>query len=636
MALLLDRRLLGRPDGIIAADLSTKMDDTQGKQVHLEEDGTFDVFQSRLWLNEYSALATEGSKILGVDTAERAFSSAVGEVRTRIYNPQRKAPTVIFVHGGGWAIGSVETHDQVARWIASEAGARVVSVDYALAPEHPYPTAMTQCAAVIAEVLAESRRGPVFVAGDSAGANIAVTALLKLSVDQRRQVAGFVSIYGAYAPEMNLSSHRLYGDGRFGLSEAQMRWFWNLYAPQLPAEQRARQLSPIGADLADFPPTLCIGAECDLLLDDTLAFYGELAKASVDVTLSLWSGLPHGCMHFVGVVESVTAAAGSIVQFISTHHNRDVGAEASPPHLHGSAPSVWSNLGANPAVSRVNTQDDFLLVDVEPLFTTSRSRLHGSLAHRIASDIIRGSLEPGALLPNEDKASASFGVSRSAYREAIRTLAAKGLVLALPKVGTKIAPRAAWSILDPDILGWHFELGANEEFIRDLFELRKIVEPSAAALAAMRRSEDGLSRLADSLARMARMNPRTGGWLNAIIAFHQELMTAGRNEAVSSLWPAIQTTLRWSVKLQMMLPTLSLAHDPVADHARVFEKIVSQNAEGALTEMALLIDTALGDTLSNMRRVKVARSEGAEDDLNSATDPTQSASRPPDDHRDRV
>ena len=102
---------------------------------------------------------------------------------------------------------------------------------------------------------------------------------------------------------------------------------------------------------------------------------------------------------------------------------------------------------------------------------------------------------------------------------------------------------------------------------------------------------------------MARTNPRTGAWLNAIVAFHQDLLTAGRNEALSSLWPAIQTTLRWSIKLQMMLPTLSLAHDPVADHARVFEKVASQNAEGALTETALLIEAALADTLSNMQRV---------------------------------
>jgi len=143
--------------------------------------------------------------------------------------------------------------------------------------------------------------------------------------------------------------------------------------------------------------------------------------------------------------------------------------------------------------------------------------------------------------------------------------------------------------------------------VRNLFELRKIVEPSAAALAATRRDDGQLSRLADSLARMARMNPRTGGWLNAIVAFHEELLMASHNEAIASLWPAVQTTLRWSVKLQMMLPTLSLAHDPVADHARVFEKIASQNPEGALQEMALLIDAALQDTLTNSRRVKLAR-----------------------------
>jgi DNA-binding FadR family transcriptional regulator len=232
--------------------------------------------------------------------------------------------------------------------------------------------------------------------------------------------------------------------------------------------------------------------------------------------------------------------------------------------------------------------------------------LHGSLAHRIASEIIRGDLALGALLPREESANEAYGVSRSGYREAIRTLAAKGMVSALPKVGTKVAPRSAWHILDPDILAWRFEVEPNEPFIRNLFELRKIVEPSAAALAAMRRNDLELSRLADSLSRMARTSPRSGAWLNAIVAFHQELLYAGRNEALSSLWPAIQTTIRWSGKLQMMLPDLVLAHDPVADHARVFEKVASQNAEGTLTEMALLIEAALADTLSHMRRIAEA------------------------------
>ena len=608
MALLLERKSIGRVDGIIAADLSEKMNAIRGQQLYAEDDGTYDLKRTRLWLDEYSGLTARGSEVEGIPTEERTIETPVGPVMTRVYNPQQHGPTLIFVHGGGWAIGSVATHDHIARWLAAQIAGRVVQIEYSLAPEHPYPTALNEVTAVIAATLAEARRLPVLVAGDSAGANIAAMSILRLSKADRQQIAGFVSIYGAYAPEMNLSSHRLYGDGRFGLSEAQMRWFWNLYAPQLPPEERGKQLSPLAADLSDFPPTLCIGAECDVLLDDTLAFYGELARACVDVSLSLWSSLPHGCLHFVGVVDSVTRAAGSIVQFVDSRRQRPVAVESEanrklPRSLPPGAqmPPTAGQTDPGDAASEV------VLVDVEPLFTTSRSRLHGSVAHRLAADIIKGTLREGSLLPNEDNASASFGVSRSAYREAIRTLAAKGLVSALPKVGTRIAPRSAWHILDPDILAWQFELGASEEFIRNLFELRKIVEPSAAALAAMRRNQDQLSRLANSLARMARMNPRTGGWLNAIIGFHQELLIAGHNEAVTSLWPAIQTTLRWSVKLQMMLPTLVLDHDPVADHARVFEKVASQSAEGALTEMAMLVDAALSDTLSNMRRIARAR-----------------------------
>ena len=599
MALLIERKALGRADGIIAPDLSDKMNAVRTQQIYADDDGSYDLQHARLWIDEYSALAARDAEALGVATEDRIIETPGGKVAARFYNAAQAAPTVLFVHGGGWAIGGIKSHDHIARWLAAESGGRIVQIDYALAPERPYPAAMSQVAAVLSALVAEARGAPVLAAGDSAGANLAATAILSLTKDERSLIAGFVSIYGAYAPEMNLSSHRLYGDGRFGLSEAQMRWFWNLYAPHLPPEDRAKKLSPLTADLSDFPPTLCIGAECDLLLDDTLAFYGELTKAGVDVSLSLWSSLPHGCMHFVGVVPSVTEAASAIVQFVHAHGRkpqRDRAAVRTGAPADGQASIMPDAAPSAPA-----------LVDVEPLFTTSRSRLHGSLAHRIAGDIIRGDLAPGALLPREESAGEAFGVSRSAYREAIRTLAAKGMVSALPKVGTKVAPRAAWHILDPDILAWRFEIAPNEAFIRNLFELRKIVEPSAAALAAMRRNEHELSKLADALSRMARTNPRSGAWLNAIVLFHHELLSAGRNEALTSLWPAIQTTLRWSIKLQMMLPSLSLAHDPVADHARVFEKVASQNAEGTLTEMALLIEAALADTLANMRRIEAAR-----------------------------
>ncbi|HEY1781207.1 MAG TPA: alpha/beta hydrolase fold domain-containing protein [Roseiarcus sp.] len=612
MALLIERKAIGRADGIIASDLSDKMKAVAAEQRYVEDDGSYDLAQTRLWIDEYSALAGRDAGLSVVPTEDGAVATPAGRVATRLYNGAVDGPTIIFVHGGGWAIGGIHSHDPIAHWLAAEIGARVVQIEYALAPEHPYPVALTQVRAVVADILSNVR-GPVFLAGDSAGANLAAMTIVELSRPERARIAGFVSIYGAYAPEMNLSSHRLYGDGRFGLSEAQMRWFWNLYAPQLTPEERAHKLSPLTADLEGFPPTLCIGTECDLLLDDTLAFYGELTKARVDVTLSLWSSLPHGCLHFVGVAPSVTEAASSIVQFVTARANQErIGEDGAGrrARAEGSRPlATGSNLAAErqdapaavaPALSA--------LIDAEPFFTANRSRLHGSLAHRVAIDILRGELAPGSMLPREESANEAFGVSRSAYREAIRTLAAKGMVSASPKVGTKVAPRNVWHILDPDILAWSFESAPSETFIRNLFELRKIVEPSAAALAAMRRDDAELSRLADALSRMARTNPRSGPWLNAIVAFHQELMVAAHNEALASLWPAVQTTLRWSIKLQMMLVTLSLAHDPVADHARVFEKIASQNAQGTLTEMALLIDAALADTLLNMKRVEAARS----------------------------
>ncbi len=590
MALLIDRLALGRADGIISADLSDKMNALKSEQLYASDEDSFDLKRMRLWIGEYSALAARGAEIAGIATEDRTLAGPHGDIPLRLYNPEERGATLLFVHGGGWVMGGIDSHDHIARWLAAEIGARVVQLGYSLAPERPHPAARDEVVAALSSVLADAGAGPVFVAGDSAGANLAALAILRLGQDLRRRVTGFVSIYGAYAPEMHLSSHRLYGDGRFGLSEPQMRWFWNLYAPHLPPEIRSRDLTPLTADLADFPPTLCIGAECDLLLDDTLAFYGELTKAGVDVSLALWSSLPHGCLHFVAGVASVTEAARSIVQFVL--------ARTAAHAARSFAPAPATPVAAAVAADAVHRP----LLDVEPVFATGRTRLHGSLAHRIAGDIIGGRFPPGALLPREESAGEAFGVSRSVYREALRTLAAKGMVTSQPKVGSKVASRSSWHLLDPSVLEWRFEMAPTESLIRNLFELRKIVEPSAAALTAMRRDEQDVARLADALSRMARGNPRTGAWLNAIVAFHHELLHASRNEALSALWPAIQTTLRWSIKLQMMLPTLTLAHDPVADHARVFEKIASQNAEAALTETALLIDAALADTLTNMRR----------------------------------
>ena len=608
MALLLDRWSGNQAPGIVAPDLAATIARVEATQQHLIPPDRFELADFRAWIDEYSTLIIRDREPIAVPIGSQSFATPAGPVAARVYTPRNYRSLVVFVHGGGWVMGSVDSHDHICRWLAVATESRVISVDYALAPEHPYPTAVTQVAAVLANIL-ERRDGDepeVFVAGDSAGANIAAMAILACGAKLTRQIAGFISIYGAYSPQLNLSSHRLYSDGRFGLSESQMQWFWNLYAPHIHPTQRDR-LTPLGADLSAFPPTLCIAAECDLLLDDTIAFYSGLAKAGIDVSLSLWSGINHGALHFVGIAESVTKAADAIVRYVDERRHRPDRSASTPQAglaqvlQDGPHGALSATVLADPD-AKLTRLSAAAFAPIESTYLTSRARTHGSIAHKLATEIVGGIHQEGALLPNEDKASAAYGVSRSAYREAIRTLAAKGMVSATPKVGTRITPRSAWRLLDPDVITWHFEANCTAPFIRNLFEMRKVIEPSAAALAAARRDEKVLSQLADALARMAKLNPHDRASQAAMLDFHHIILTASDNEMLAAMWPPVQVTLQWALNLQMSQANAHFVGDPIADHAKVFEAIASQNAERALREMAFLIDGALADTIAALER----------------------------------
>jgi acetyl esterase/lipase/DNA-binding FadR family transcriptional regulator len=608
MALLLDRWSGNQAPGIVAADLAATISRVEAEQQFLIPPGRYELADFRAWIDEYATLITRNRKPIAVPISSQSFATPAGPVSARVYSPRGYRAVIVFVHGGGWVMGSVDSHDHICRWLAVATRSRVISIDYALAPEHPFPTAINQIAAALASIL-ERRDGDereVFIAGDSAGANIASMAVLACGAALATKIAGFISIYGAYSPQLNLSSHRFYSDGRFGLSEGQMQWFWNLYAPQIQPALRD-QLTPLGADLSHFPPTLCIAVECDLLLDDTIAFYSSLAKAGVDVSLSLWSGINHGAMHFVDIVDSVTTAAGAIVRYVDERSRQPERGPAAPSAslarvLQAPPPGPLSSTVMADPDARLKRLGSTAFAPIESSFLTSRSRTHGSVAHRLAAEIVGGVHLEGALLPNEDKASAAYGVSRSAYREAIRTLAAKGMVTATPKVGTRIAPRGAWRMLDPDVIMWHFEANCTAPFIRSLFEMRKVIEPSAAALAATRRDEQALSQLADTLARMAKVNPHDRDWQASVLDFHHIILATCDNELLAAMWPPVQVTLQWSLNLQMSQTNPHFVGDPVADHAKVFEGIASQNAERALKEMAFLVDGALADTIAALER----------------------------------
>src|SRR5580704_13260815 len=127
-----------------------------------------------------------------------------------------------------------------------------------------------------------------------------------------------------------------------------------------------------------------------------------------------------------------------------------------------------------------------------------------SNARDLGVQIVSGRFKPGEILHGEIETSGRLHVSRTAYREAVRILTAKGLVKALPKVGTRVSPQAQWHLLDPDVLGWIFEFEPDEVMLNNLFELRRIVEPEAAALAATRRTDEDLRIMAAALKGMSR------------------------------------------------------------------------------------------------------------------------------------
>src|SRR3546814_352117 len=137
-------------------------------------------------------------------------------------------------------------------------------------------------------------------------------------------------------------------------------------------------------------------------------------------------------------------------------------------------------------------------------------RLRGSLAQQLAVQILTGELPEGHMFPGEIEFAEQIGISRSALREAFRTLSAKGLVDSRPKAGTRVSPRRQWSLLDPDLLAWQFEAEPSLKFVHDLFELRMIVEPSAAELAAERRTEEQVPAMRSALDAMARHGLATG------------------------------------------------------------------------------------------------------------------------------
>jgi DNA-binding FadR family transcriptional regulator len=169
-------------------------------------------------------------------------------------------------------------------------------------------------------------------------------------------------------------------------------------------------------------------------------------------------------------------------------------------------------------------------------------KLHAQIARAIGERILGGEFAPGTLLPNEAEWGAVYGASRTAVREAIKALSAKGLILSRPKVGSRVEPRSRWNLLDRDVLAWHRTATDRRAFLASTQEFRRIVEPGIAELAARRRSTAQIEKLVEALEGMKRAKTLSET-VDADVAFHEALLAAANNDLLMPFGVLIEETL---------------------------------------------------------------------------------------------
>ena len=245
-----------------------------------------------------------------------------GEIPVRLYRPESKSalPGLVYFHGGGFVLCNLESHDGVCRSLANAAGCAVVSVDYRLAPEHPFPAAPEDCYAATRFVAERGRElgidsARIAVGGDSAGGNL-TAVVSQMARDRRGPRLRFqLLVYPVTDASFDTPSYRENAEGYF-LTTTMMKWFWGKYLAN-PADAANPYASPLRAmDLTGLPPGLCITAEFDPLRDEGEAYAARLRKAGVDVPATRYDGMFHGFFGMGAMLDqgkkAVAQAAGAL------------------------------------------------------------------------------------------------------------------------------------------------------------------------------------------------------------------------------------------------------------------------------------------------------------------------------------
>lgn len=256
------------------------------------------------------------------EVRELRVAGAAGELDARLYRPLDRAdlPLLVFFHGGGFVIGTLDTHDNLCRSLAAQSGAAVVSVAYRLAPEAKFPAAPQDCYRATCDLVARAAElgvdaSRLAVAGDSAGANLAIAVCRLAAEAGGPRISHQCLFYPVTDGACDSASYEAFADGYF-LSRTAMQWFWSLYLDS-PGQVADPLASPLrAASLAGLPATTLLTAEFDPLRDEGEAFAQRLRDAGVEVRLQRCAGMIHGFISMAAFVdraaEALTTAAADL------------------------------------------------------------------------------------------------------------------------------------------------------------------------------------------------------------------------------------------------------------------------------------------------------------------------------------
>ncbi len=234
----------------------------------------------------------------------------------------------------------------------------------------------------------------------------------------------------------------------------------------------------------------------------------------------------------------------------------------------------------------------------ETMAISGPSGLHARVVNAIGRRIVRGELTPGEILPEQGELSRQLGVSRTVVREATKVLATMGLVESRSKRGTVVLPRSGWRLLDPDVLAWLTEAGPDPDFLRDVFEVRRIIEPAAARLAAARASAEELAEIEAALQEMTAAGDGPA-YLAADVRYHEILVAAAHNDhlvqLVAAFGPAFQAGLRAATR--NVRPWPDFHESGLAHHREVLDAVTAHDEERAARAMEYLVDQSLDERI---------------------------------------